>query len=59
MITFLFYVLLLWLAWRWLCRSLAYVETVPPPPPAMPVTIVTPSITIHVHVKSETRPPIL
>jgi len=32
MIAFLIYVFLLWLLWRWLCRSTAtYVEIAPPP----------------------------
>ena len=48
MITFLIGVFVLWLVWRSLTRSL-YVE-IAPPPPSMPVTILTPSITIHVRV---------
>ena len=45
MIAFLIYIFVLWLLWRWLCRSMAtYVEIAPPPPP--PVTI-----TINVYIK--------
>ena len=47
MIAFLIYVVVLWLVWRWLCRS-THVVAVEPPPPA--VTVLTPSITVHVHI---------
>ena len=53
MIAFLIYVLLLWLAWRLLCRWTAsqYVEIAPPAPTT--VNVLTPSITIHVHVDAQ------
>jgi hypothetical protein len=54
MIAFLIYVLLLWLAWRWLCRSTtSYVEIAPQAPTT--VNVVTPSIVIHVHLAAPPR----
>jgi hypothetical protein len=47
MIAFLLGVLLLWLLWRWAMRPLAV--ALPPPPPA--VTVYTPSIVIHLHIR--------
>ena len=44
MITFLFYVLLLWLAWRLVCRWMASQDVLIAPPSP-------PSITINVYVK--------
>jgi hypothetical protein len=46
MIALLLYLFVGWLIWRWLSRT-TYVE-IAPPPSAMPVTIVTPSIVIHI-----------
>jgi hypothetical protein len=46
MIAFMIGVFVLWLIWRWLCRS-TYVEIAPPPPTT--VNVLTPSIVIHVY----------
>jgi hypothetical protein len=49
MIAILIYIFVLRLVWRWLCRSTATYVEIAPLPPSMPVTILTPSIVIHVH----------
>lgn len=51
MITFLIGVVVLWIVWRCLTRS-SYVE-IAPPQPSMPVTILTPSIVIYVHIDAQ------
>ena len=47
MITFIVLAIFLWLIFRWAFRSVPVM--IEPPPPA--VTILTPSITVHVHIQ--------
>lgn len=58
MIAFLFYLFVMWLLYRWLCRSTAssYVEIAPPPPPPTTITINVYVKDMHVHAERRIAP---
>lgn len=51
MFAFLIGVLVLWIVWRCLARSIPDVVIAPPAAPPMTVNVLIPSVVIHVHVK--------